>query len=217
MDYEQKQISCSENFQMAIDRCCEAQIDCVKQMAKATCEVWSSVMVCYVAGMTKGLGGVMKCYIAGVEGFCKTFETVGEDLCDKRAKVYKCEYHEDCMTSEAREKEEMDYWKAKIARAEFLKTMKTKANKLDDEKGEDLASYYKNLKDTAEDLGKKKAREAHSEFLETMENMAKLLCDEKGPGAVADYFKKLKTVAEKPCPEQIEAQAESSQRTSEET
>jgi hypothetical protein len=192
MDYEQKQISCSENFQMAIDRCCEAQIDCVKQMAKATCEVWSSVMVCYVAGVTKGLGGVMKCYIAGVEGFYKNFETVGEDLCDKRAKVSKCEYHEPCMTSETSDMIVM----AKAAQLEFDNAIETRAKELGEKKGIDtLAEFYKKLGIEAEKLGETKAREAKTECYKKLRTVAVELGHEKGIEGVAKYYKDLEAKA----------------------
>ncbi len=179
MRYEQKQISCFESFQDAIDQCCTVQVNCVKQLAKATCEVWSTMLACYVSGVTKGLEGVRKC--------CDVRDT----HCDERTKGAKCGYHEYCMTSEAG-----DMIRAKAAQLEFDSTFETRVTELGNKKGIDtLAKFYEELGLEAEKLGEKKTREAKTECYRKLQSVAEELGHEKGIEGIAKFYKDLEAKA----------------------
>ena len=191
-----QQISSLESFQVAIDRCCDAQVECVTQLAKATCDVWSKVLVCYVDGVTKGFRSVMKCYIAGVECFSNTLETVAEELCGKTGKLSQAQF---CKTLETVEEDPGDK-KAKEAKAEFYKTFyKT------------LETVFKTVETVAENVGHKHGKLSKAEFYMAMQTFV----EEMGTKNVAEFSKLLETVAENVGDKKAkEAKAESSQRSS---
>jgi hypothetical protein len=165
METELKESSFSESFQCAFNRCCDAQVECTTQMTKVTCELWSKAMACYVAGVTRGLGGLVNCYIAGVECFYKTLEDVAEELCDK-------------MNCKIRP-EDPDDRKVKVAKTEFymalekafepfFKIVEAHAENWGKEHGKlSQAEFYKTLEGCLEPLGQIKPAE-FSKFLEIM-------------------------------------------------
>jgi hypothetical protein len=165
MVFDQKESSFSESFQSALNRCCEAQVECTTHMAKVTCDVWAKAMACYVVGVTRGIGGLVKCYIAGVECFCKTMENVAEELCDRKNHIIPPEDPDDRKVKEAK----AEFYRAfEKALEPLFKTLETVAEKSGHEYGKlSQADFYKNLRGCVELLGNIKSAEI-SRFLEIM-------------------------------------------------
>jgi hypothetical protein len=165
MDSELKESSFSESFQCALNRCCEAQVECTTQITKVTCEVWSKAMACYVVGVTRGLGGLVNCYIAGVECFYKTLENVAEELCDEKNCKIRPEDPDDRKVKEAKTE---FYMALEKAFEPFFKTLETQAENLGKEHGKlSQAEFYKTMGGCLEPLGHIKPAE-FSKFLEIM-------------------------------------------------
>jgi hypothetical protein len=171
MRYEQKRISCSENFRLAGDRYCDAQVDCGTQMANATYDVWSSMMGCYVAGVTKGLGGVMKAYIAGVQCFCDALETVSEELCGKKYYI--------TLPQDPGDKEITD------AKADFCKTFKETFNPL-----------FEKLETETDKVGQKHGKSAQAQVIGAYQKMWEVEASNYAKGLI-EYIPKFVDEQEK--------------------
>ena len=79
--------SCSQDFRIARNQCCNGHVHCSTQRTADTSKIRPNMMSNYITEVNRGLGGLIQCYVAGIQCLCNTLEAVAEELCDKRAYI----------------------------------------------------------------------------------------------------------------------------------